>query len=218
MKKYLAPMLQIARVVVLFLIAYFIIIAYFPHTSLSRFGFVNDKDDSSHSTLTENSKKSVCDVIISDREKANISKWDGKISRVNYSTLTQASLFRTAINEQVAEGPNFAGHYRVVSWGCGTECLGYAVVDVVDGNIVEYVPYMEFQASTGLDYTIDDSLLVFNPKSKKSVTDTSQVFEDAVRSDFEAHKARIYYQLEETFEGKMRLRNICTENILDGTV
>ena len=32
-------------------------------------------------------------------------------------------------------GPNFAGHYYVVQWGCGTGCLRMAVVDAVTGMV-----------------------------------------------------------------------------------
>ncbi|MBI3935017.1 MAG: hypothetical protein HY316_10025 [Acidobacteria bacterium] len=32
-------------------------------------------------------------------------------------------------------GPNFAGHYFVVTWGCGTGCLRMAVVDAITGKI-----------------------------------------------------------------------------------
>jgi hypothetical protein len=31
--------------------------------------------------------------------------------------------------EQERPGPNFAGHYIVIQWGCGTDCLKMAVVD-----------------------------------------------------------------------------------------
>ncbi|MBI4479763.1 MAG: hypothetical protein HY651_07040 [Acidobacteria bacterium] len=33
------------------------------------------------------------------------------------------------------EGPNFAGHYFVITWGCGTGCLGIVVVDAITGRI-----------------------------------------------------------------------------------
>jgi len=37
-------------------------------------------------------------------------------------------------------GPNFAGHYRVVNWGCGTGCLMMVVVDLKTGTV--YPPPM----------------------------------------------------------------------------
>ena len=34
------------------------------------------------------------------------------------------------------EGPNYAGHYRVVVWGCGTSCAMFAVVDLRNGKVI----------------------------------------------------------------------------------
>lgn len=58
-------------------------------------------------------------------------------------------LYRTRIREGVtkdygafrgsvylkSKGPNFAGHYFVVNWGCGTGCLMMVVVDAVTGHV-----------------------------------------------------------------------------------
>ena len=35
----------------------------------------------------------------------------------------------------------FASYYVVTSWGCGTSCLGGALVDVRDGKMYELTPY-----------------------------------------------------------------------------
>ncbi len=42
--------------------------------------------------------------------------------------------YRTLLRRGAAEGPNFNGHYRVVTWGCGTNCLDWAIVDLEKGN------------------------------------------------------------------------------------
>lgn len=46
-------------------------------------------------------------------------------------------LFRTAIREGAAKGPNFAGHYTIVEWGCGSSCVSIVVVDAKTGKIGE---------------------------------------------------------------------------------
>ena len=46
-------------------------------------------------------------------------------------------LFRTVIREGAAKGPNFAGHYTIVEWGCGSACVSIAVVDAKTGQIRE---------------------------------------------------------------------------------
>lgn len=47
----------------------------------------------------------------------------------------RSRLFRTRIREGAQTGPNFAGHYTVVSWGCGTGCLSFAIVDAITGRV-----------------------------------------------------------------------------------
>jgi len=44
---------------------------------------------------------------------------------------------RTAIRNGAKHGPNFAGHYTVVDWGCGTSCGIYVIVDARTGTIYE---------------------------------------------------------------------------------
>ena len=60
-------------------------------------------------------------------------------------------MYRTRIREGVSKGwgvfrddkeqpgPNFAGHYFVIQWGCGTGCLMMVVVDARSGKIY-YLP------------------------------------------------------------------------------
>ena len=48
---------------------------------------------------------------------------------------TAAWYFRTRIREAARSKPNFAGHYILTSWGCGAECLSYAIIDVKTGAV-----------------------------------------------------------------------------------
>jgi hypothetical protein len=43
--------------------------------------------------------------------------------------------YRTRIRNGAKEGPNFAGHYTVISWGCGTSCGVYVIVDAQTGQV-----------------------------------------------------------------------------------
>jgi hypothetical protein len=58
------------------------------------------------------------------------------------------------------EGVNFAGHYTVVEWGCGTNCSHLAIVNLRTGKIW-YDP--ELIASRGFLFRSDSSLIVVNP-------------------------------------------------------
>ena len=46
-------------------------------------------------------------------------------------------IFRTRITEGAKSGPNFAGHYTVVRWGCGAGAFMFVVVDSITGKIYE---------------------------------------------------------------------------------
>ena len=46
-------------------------------------------------------------------------------------------LFRTMIREGASKGPNFAGHYTIAEWGCGSGCVSIAVVDAKDGTVFQ---------------------------------------------------------------------------------
>lgn len=48
---------------------------------------------------------------------------------------TAAWWFRTRIREAAAQPPNFAGHYVLATWGCGAECVSYAIIDAKTGAV-----------------------------------------------------------------------------------
>lgn len=43
--------------------------------------------------------------------------------------------FRAKLLNAATAAPNFAGHYRLVTWGCGSECIEGAVVDLSTGRV-----------------------------------------------------------------------------------
>lgn len=47
----------------------------------------------------------------------------------------EARRYRTMIREGAANGPNFAGHFAVVAWGCGSSCSERAIVDTRTGRV-----------------------------------------------------------------------------------
>ena len=49
---------------------------------------------------------------------------------------------KPAGNAAPAEGPDFAGHYKVVTWGCGAGCVQFAIVNVQTGD-VHFPPEVE---------------------------------------------------------------------------
>lgn len=45
--------------------------------------------------------------------------------------------FRTRIREGAKSDVEFAGHYTVPRWGCGTECNAFVVVDSIGGKVYD---------------------------------------------------------------------------------
>ena len=48
---------------------------------------------------------------------------------------TAAWQFRTRIRTAATQPPNFAGHYVLATWGCGLECVSYAIIDAKTGEV-----------------------------------------------------------------------------------
>ncbi|HYL37973.1 MAG TPA: hypothetical protein VEV17_18805 [Bryobacteraceae bacterium] len=100
-------------------------------------------------------------------------------------TTAEERRYRTRIREGVSKGrgvwngswkhpvespgPNFAGHYYVIRWGCGSECLMMAVVDAISGRVfgsplngsgTELYVSMDPLSDVKIDFRRDSSLMV----------------------------------------------------------
>jgi hypothetical protein len=91
--------------------------------------------------------------------------YKGPVARVRLES-KKARMFRTRLREDSRVGPNFAGRYTVVVWGCGTGCAQMGVVDARTGRVhfppVEYmdIPDMEDEATRSRVFRLDSRLLV----------------------------------------------------------
>ena len=54
---------------------------------------------------------------------------------VDLKSHPRAKRFKDALSVSASLGPNFAGHYRIVTWGCGSACLELAIVDLESGRV-----------------------------------------------------------------------------------
>ncbi|MCO6512565.1 MAG: hypothetical protein J5I65_17410 [Aridibacter famidurans] len=61
--------------------------------------------------------------------------WKGTPRAVNLSSHKDARMFRTRLTEAQKEGVNFAGHFILTYWGCGTNCLVGALIDAKTGRV-----------------------------------------------------------------------------------
>lgn len=74
----------------------------------------------------------------------------------------QTKQFRTRLTEGAKHGPNFAGIYTVVEWGCGTNCQQVAVVNARTGRVSDWLT-----TELGSTYQIDSLLFVKNPDTEE---------------------------------------------------
>lgn len=71
------------------------------------------------------------------------------------------SFLRTRITEAMLQGPDFAGHYTVITVGCGTQCTIGFVADNNTGEVIDFPYGGEEHSQMHLEYGLDtDSILV----------------------------------------------------------
>lgn len=58
-----------------------------------------------------------------------------KARAIDFRNSPGASTFRTRLREALKGGVNFAGHYILTGWGCGTGCTNGAVIDARTGRV-----------------------------------------------------------------------------------
>jgi len=54
---------------------------------------------------------------------------------IDFKASPGASTFRTRLRDALEEGVNFAGHFILTGWGCGTGCTNGAVIDARNGRV-----------------------------------------------------------------------------------
>ena len=80
----------------------------------------------------------------------------------------QAHRYRTILRREGLNPPNFAGEYRIVTWGCGTCCNEFAILNQRTGNVF-FPPFAvackfpddsEYGGQVGIDFELDSRLLI----------------------------------------------------------
>lgn len=76
-----------------------------------------------------------------------------------------ARRYKAAITLAMKEPKNFSGHYRVVTWGCGTDCRGFAIINKLSGVAytlpgLEYVSGVMGNEEDRLNFRVDSRLFV----------------------------------------------------------
>ncbi len=83
--------------------------------------------------------------------------YKGKLAPPDFSSNPNAKRFITRIKEGCEDGINFAGHYTLISWGCGSPCQSGVVVNRKNGRIFDGV-----DSTFGSKFKKDSKMIVIN--------------------------------------------------------
>lgn len=84
--------------------------------------------------------------------------YNGQPAALDAGSHPEVAKYRSALQDGLKQGMNFAGRYTVVTVECGTTCQEHFVVDRQDGKVLDKV-----QSSTGAQYTPDSRIFIVNP-------------------------------------------------------
>jgi hypothetical protein len=82
------------------------------------------------------------------------------VAKIDFKSDPKARRYRTVLREGAVLPPDFAGRCKVVSWGCGSPCHEFAIVDLKTGLV--YVSPEGY--SVGIGFRLDSNLLVLEPE------------------------------------------------------
>lgn len=84
--------------------------------------------------------------------------YHGKSAAVDWSSNPKARTYRTRLKEAASCSPDFAGHYIVTQWGCGSNCQDINFINARNGAVIDGV-----DADRGADFRLDSELFIENP-------------------------------------------------------
>lgn len=92
--------------------------------------------------------------------------YKGKPAAVDLSSHPEAKTWRTRLIDAAKKGPNFAGHYTIAIWGCGTSCAAFGIIDAITGKVyfpttLSHVSWAGWWGKEyGLKFRLDSNLLI----------------------------------------------------------
>jgi len=138
------------------------------HSIVALLIFFSCRSETNNAVVTSPIKPQIARVDTIPRKKFDlpieynnyiVDTFAGKRASINYDSSPTARRFRSAINGSIEKsGMNFAGHYNLARWGCGTSCINGAITDLKTGKVYD-IPV----ASLDYEFRNDRRLLVVNP-------------------------------------------------------
>ncbi len=88
----------------------------------------------------------------------------GSIPKLRLTTRL-ARQYKTTISTEATKPSNFAGEFRVATWGCGTDCRGFAIISKHTGVVytlpgVEYIAGVMGNDDERIAFKLDSRLLI----------------------------------------------------------
>jgi hypothetical protein len=90
--------------------------------------------------------------------------YTGANAAPDVKTHLRSRRYRTQLRNWAKEKPNFAGHYILATWGCGTGCTQIAVIDAETGKVF----HPRGATLNYIDNIHDDLLVDDNPSPLRS--------------------------------------------------
>ena len=102
---------------------------------------------------------------------AVVENWNRPPAPLKLTTRSER-MFRTQLTNAAKGLPNFAGHFRIASWGCGSLCGAGAVIDLQTGSVFppplgahgdgwdRWIMGTAFFEGAGVDFRLDSRLVV----------------------------------------------------------
>jgi hypothetical protein len=89
----------------------------------------------------------------------SVDAFSGKPAAVVLASARYGRTYRTRLRNGAQMGPNFAGAFTVVTWGCGSSCQVNVIIDARTGALSQQA----LRTENGLDFRRDSRLLVADP-------------------------------------------------------
>ena len=67
-------------------------------------------------------------------------------------------MYRTRLRDGAKKGPNFAGHFTLVAWGCGSSCQEWAIVDARTGHVFDWL----LRSTAGAEFYPNSRLVILD--------------------------------------------------------
>jgi hypothetical protein len=108
-------------------------------------------------------------------------RFPARSAQVNIRSTPYTPCFRTMLRLAARSGDRFAGHYRVITFGCGTECIRIGITDLISGRT-----YISPFAIAGAGIEV-------RPGSRLLIADSARVLRETYGDDPPLYRITKYY-------------------------